>query len=199
MIKAQLAQACWDALAEESLADISLSLLAARCDIDEQSALIHGGDMTELILFQLDYLDAEALLTSAADFAEDEQASIYEKILEGLMMRFEMLSSARSQFAKLHHAALRNPLLALHLSHQLSHSVGKLLHLAGDETKGAVKQARILGVMGVLLRVRQVWVEDDTTGLELTLKALDAELKKACEWAVSFRVLSAEDVAPSAS
>ena len=109
-------------------------------------------------------------------------------------MRFEMLAPHRAQFEALHVAAKTAPALAAHLLHQLSDTVGKLLVLAGDDSTGFLKQARIIGVVGVLLRVRPVWIQDDGRDLGLTLKKLDDDLKRACEWAVSLRVLSEADV-----
>ena len=194
MTKADLAQACWTALADNMPQDIHLDDLASACGMSADDAIIFGGDVTELILTQLDRLDCEALATSAADFADDPHATIYDKILEGLMMRFEALAPYRSQFNHLHKAAMRNPLLALHLTHQLSHTVGKLLHLAGDDSTGPIKQARILGVVGTLLRMRASWAEDESADLGLTMKALDDGLKKACEWALTMRVLSESDI-----
>ena len=46
----------------------------------------------------------------------------------------------------------------------------------------------------MLLRVRPVWQSDDTADLSLTLSSLDKELRRAAEWAVSFRVLDAADL-----
>ena len=62
-----------------------------------------------------------------------------------------------------------------------------------------LKQARILGVIGVLLRVRSTWLDDDSADMGLTIKALDEELKKACEWAVTFRILSPSDMTQQAT
>lgn len=194
MKKAKLADVAWDLLADRAVSALAMSEIAEQADMPLAEAVLHGGDVTDLILAKLESLDVDALAQSADDFADDPHASIYEKILEGLMMRFELLAPYRAQFDALHDAAKKQPLLGLHLTHQLSHSVGKLLYLAGDESQGAIKQARILGVVGVLLRVRPVWSQDEGADLGLTLKALDDELKKACEWAVSLRVLSKDDV-----
>ena len=194
MEKTKLAQSCWAELAHHTPSQISLHSIAQASEMTYDQAVLYGGSVTDLIIYQLDWLDTKSLATSAEDFADDPDASIYEKILEALMMRFEALAPYRAQFNHLHDGAKQNPLLAMQCLHQLSHSVGKCLMLAGDMSEGAIKQARILGVVGVLLRVRPVWSQDEGADLGLTLKALDDELKKACEWAVSLRVLSKDDV-----
>ncbi len=76
----------------------------------------------------------------------------------------------------------------------------RLLSLCGDHVTGWRRQARINGIMAVLMQVRPVWQSDKTTDLALTVSSLDKELRRAAEWAVSFRVLDAadlDDAAPS--
>ena len=79
----------------------------------------------------------------------------------------------------------------------------RLLSLCGDEVTGWRRQARIKGIMIVLLQVRPVWQSDNTADLSLTLSSLDKELRRAAEWAVSYRFLYAADlddaVAPQTS
>jgi len=195
IMKAELAKACWQALSDTTPNHITMAQLADDCGISYDEAILHGGDVTHLILHQLDAFDDEALTQSYADFAEDPDASSYDKIFEGLIMRFEVMDPSRKQFENLHDGAKRQPLLAIHCLHQLSHSTDKLLSLSGDNSTGAIRQARIAGVVGVLMRVRSVWISDDTNDLGLTMKALDKELKKACEWALSLRILSQDDLA----
>lgn len=193
-MKAALAETCWQMLAHHMPADITMAKLAQACDVSEADAILHAGDVTHLLIHQIEKLDDEALQQSFADFADDPEASIYEKLLEGLIMRFEVCALSRPQFKNLHQEAIKNPLLAGHCLHQLSHTIGRLLYLAGDESTGLIKQLRITGIVGVLMRVRSVWMEDESADLGLTMKKLDDELKKACEWAVTLRVLSADDV-----
>ena len=83
-------------LASHMPADITMTKLAEACDISEADAVLHAGDVTHLILHQLEMLDDDALQQSFADFADDPDASIYEKLLEGLIMRFEVLPVARA-------------------------------------------------------------------------------------------------------
>ena len=188
----------WRQLGEAGFPSLHLDDIAEQAGIDPVTAQLVATDVTSLILHALRRHDLDALQTSQADFADDPEASIYEKLLEGLIMRFETLQESKPQIRNLHQAATRNPLLALQLSHQLGETVGKYLSLAGDDSTGPLKQARILGVIGVLLRVRSTWLDDDSADMGLTIKALDEELKKACEWAVTFRILSPSDMTQQA-
>lgn len=193
-IKAKLAAQCWTDLAEMEFDQLTLEALADKLDIPTSQAYLAAGSVSDLILYQLDMIDSEALATSLADFADDPDSTIYEKLFEGLVMRFEMFADHRTQIGKLHEAAKRNPILGLHLSHQLADVMGKLLWLSGDDSTGFVKEARKLGLTAVAFRVRPVWQIDESADLGQTMKKLDEELKKACEWAISLRVLSKEDV-----
>ena len=117
-MKAELAKACWEALADTMPNHITMTQLAEACGISYDEAILHGGDVTHLILHQLEVLDDEALSASFADFAEDPDASSYDKIFEGLIMRFEVMAPSRKQFANIHNGAIRAPLLAMHCLHQ---------------------------------------------------------------------------------
>ena len=65
MKKAELAEACWTALADHMPHDISLEKLAEACDISVDEAVLHGGDVTSLILAQLEMLDSQSLRAGA--------------------------------------------------------------------------------------------------------------------------------------
>lgn len=192
--RAKLAAQCWAELAVSSFDNLSLEAIAEQLGISASQAHLAAGSVTDLILYQLDKIDHQALSTSFADFEDDPDATIYEKLFEGLVMRFETFADHRAQISALHDAAKRNPALGLHLSHQLADVIGKLLWLAGDESTGFIKQARKLGVTAAVMRVRPVWQEDHSADLGQTMKKLDDELKKACEWAISLRILSKDDV-----
>ena len=193
--RALLAEHCWAELADVEFDQLSFEVIADKADIPLAEARLAAGSVTDLILIQLDKIDHKALATSLGDFADDPDATIYEKLFEGLVMRFEVFADYRAQIGKLHAASKRNPILGLHLSYQLADVMGKLLWMAGDESAGFIKEARKLGVSAVAMRVRPIWQDDTSSDLGQTMKALDNELKKACEWAISLRVLSKDDVA----
>lgn len=190
----QLANEAWEELALTGYESLKLSDIAQQCGMTEAEAVLVAGDVMQLILGKLQELDKAALAESLADFADDPDASIYDKILEGLTMRFEHFAQYRSQINALHQAAFRNPLLGLSLSHQLSETIAKLLFICGDTSTGWRKQARILGVTATVMRVRSDWADDETAGMELTMKKLDEALMKACDWALTLQILSDDDI-----
>ena len=195
--------ALWSALDQQPLGAISLEQLADEAGLALTDLYVRYADSDAVLLAALRALDAAALRQSADDFADVPEASVYEKLLEGLISRFELYAPLRVQMKAVHGAAQRNPVLAACLLARLADMTDRLLSLCGDEVTGWRRQARIKGILAVLLRVRRVWQSDDTAGLSLTLSSLDKELRRAAEWAVSFRVLDAADlddaVAPQTS
>ena len=186
--------ALWSALDQQSLGAVSLEQLANEAGLAVKDLYVRYADSDAVLLAALRALDSVALYQSANDFADAPEASIHEKLLEGLISRFELYAPLRVQMQAVHRAAQRNPLLAACLLAGLADMIDRLLSLCGDEITGWRRQVRVKGIMAVLLRVRPVWQSDDTADLSLTLSSLDKELRRAAEWAVSFRVLDTADL-----
>ena len=185
--------ALWSALSQQPLDAVSLEKLADEAGLAITDLYIRYADSDAVLMAALHDLDSASLRHSAGDFADAPETPVHEKLLEGLIRRFE-ICAFQSADAGVHIAAQRNPVLAACLLTRLSDMVNRLLYLCGDEVSGWRRQARIYGIMVLLLRVRPVWHSDDTADLSLTLKSLDKELKRAAEWAVSFRVLDDSDL-----
>ena len=191
--------ALWSALEQQSLGTVSLEQLGDEAGLALTDLYARYANSYAVLLAALRALDAAALHKSADDFADVPEASVHEKLLEGLISRFELYAPLRVQMKAVHGAAKRSPVLAACLLARLADMTDRLLSLCGDEVTGWRRQARIKGIMAVLLRVRPVWQSDDTAGLSLTLSSLDKELRRAAEWAVSFRVLDAADLDDAAA
>ena len=189
--------ALWAALEQHPFSTLSLDRLASDAGLDTNAVYIRYADTASVLLAALRAVDEAALAGAAADFADAPDASVHEKLLEGLISRFEAYSPFRTQMAAVNDAARRDPVLAACLLARLGDTTDRLLSLCGDHVTGWRRTVRIKGVVAVLLRVRGIWQKDDTPGLSLTLSALDKDLRRAAEWAVSFGVLSAADLHPS--
>ena len=186
--------ALWSALSQQPLDAVSLEKLADEAGLAITELYIRYADSDAVLMAALHALDSASLRHSADDFADAPETPVHEKLLEGLIRRFEIYAPFKVQMQAVHIAAQRNPVLAACLLTRLSDMINRLLYLCGDEVSGWRRQARIYGIMVLLLRVRPVWHSDDTADLSLTLKSLDKELKRAAEWAVSFRVLDDSDL-----
>ena len=184
----------WSALGQKSLNSMSIENLADAAGRTRTEVYARYSSSQAILLSALRALDEASLGKSAEDFADAPDASIHEKLLEGLISRFELYAPLRPQMQEVKQAAQLNPVLAARLLAQLADMTDRLLLLCGDNVVGWRRQARIKGVMAILLRAGTVWQSDDTADLSLTLRNLDKGLRQAAEWAVSFRVLDASEL-----
>tara|TARA_B100001057_G_scaffold459536_1_gene509798 strand:+ start:201 stop:887 length:687 start_codon:yes stop_codon:yes gene_type:complete len=186
--------ALWSALDQQSLGAVSLERMADEAGLATTDVYVRYANSDAVLLAALHALDTAALRQSADDFADAPEASVHEKLVEGLISRFELYAPLRVQMQAVHRAAQHHPVLAACLLTRLADMTDRLLSLCGDHVTGWRRQVRINGIVAVLMQVRPVWQSDETTDLALTLSSLDKELRRAAEWAVSFRVLDAADL-----
>lgn len=189
---AALREALWPALAERDYLQLTLHALADEAGISHTQAVLAAGSIERVLCSALQEIDDGVLAQSAADFADDESASMHEKLLEGLTQRFEAYADKRLALQSVAKACLRQPTLGLMLATNLESFVDRLLSLCGDNVSGFTRTARLKGVCGVFLKASTAWQRDDSPDLAKTLKTLDRDLKTAAEWAISLRVLLPE-------
>lgn len=184
----------WSALEQQPLSALHVEDIASAAGQDMTAVYVRYADSSAMLIAALRALDTAALADAATAFADAPEASVYEKLLEGLICRFERYDPLRVQMQRIREAGQRNPIFAACLLLRLADTVDRLLMLCGDHTTGWRRHARIKGVVGVLLGLHRVWQDDNTPDLSLTLSALDSKLRRAAQWAVSFGVLSAQDI-----
>ena len=185
----RLANAAWTQLADTTPRQLHIDDIAAAAGIPTAAARAVTGSITTLILHQLTTLDRQAVLESLTDIEEAGEVSVRDKIVEGLMHRFEVYAPYRQQIAQLDRAARRDPTLGLRLLDSLAQAMRMLLRMAGDDLSGLGGEARVRGVAFVAMQVARVWQDDDAPELSATLKAIDTRLGRAEEWGRTLRVL----------
>ena len=197
--RSQLVEAFWAALRDRSFAELSLEMLAGEAGRDGQEHLASPSDMagladiTDLACVAVAMVDDQALAEIAEDFNDAGDASVQEKLVEGLIHRFESFAPLKPQMQALHLACMRNPVLGMALGYQLLRAIDRLLRLCGDDSSGIKRMLRVKGVCAVVMRVRPTWMADETADLSQTLKQIDSELEKAREWAVSLKILEQDE------
>ena len=191
--KAALQEALWVALSHQDYVQISFPALAEDAGISHCRAVLVAGSVERVLLGALQEMDDATLAQCAEDFADDKQADIHEKLLEGLTQRFEAYADKRTGLHSVSKACPRQPALAILLSSNLYSFIDRLLMLCGDDEEGLKRMARIHGICGVVLKASTAWQRDDSPDLSKTIKVLDQDLKKAAEWAVSLRILAADE------
>lgn len=192
MMMDRLADAAWTQLAELSPRAMHIDDVAAEAGVPSAAARAVAGSMANLILHKLARLDRQAVLETLADIEDAGDVPARDKIIEGLMHRFEVYAPYRRQMAQLETAARRDPALGLRLIESLSQAMRMLLRMAGDDLAGVRGEARVRGVAGVAMIVARVWQTDDTPDLSTTLKEIDRRLATAEEWGRTLRVLDSD-------
>lgn len=184
----QLAAVAFDMLADKPLEQISLDDVADAANIDRDYAAICAGTVSALILHHLSMLDNKAMSETFDDLKDAGDVSIREKILEAILHRFEVYNPYKKAVASLAKSALRNPPFGLELFARRVAVTRRLLLLCGDNPKGWQGEARIHGVVGVMVASARVWHKDDAPDLSMTMKEIDRRLEQAEDWGHSLGV-----------
>ncbi|XDZ66167.1 hypothetical protein AB8880_01880 [Alphaproteobacteria bacterium LSUCC0684] len=168
---------------------LTLDEVATEARID--AGLLHRlfTDMSVLVDQGIRDMDDKIIFGLAEDFAEDPEASVREKILEGLIVRFEAYAPYKMAINHLNKASCRNPILGGMLILRLNHAMHSLLRLAGGAGDGLTGMLRVKGLSAVALTCQRDWMKDETSDLAATSRALDTRLKQAESLAVSFRLI----------
>ena len=119
--------ALWSALEEKPLRAVSLEQLADEAGLTLTDLYVRYADSNAVLLAALRALDAAALRQSADDFADAPEVTVHEKLLEGLISRFELYAPFRAQMKAVYGAAQRNPVLAACLLARLADMTDRLL------------------------------------------------------------------------
>ena len=194
MMLDRLADAAWEQLADLSPRAIHIDDIATDAGIPAAAARAVAGSISNLVLNKLARLDRQAVLETLADIEDAGDVPVRDKIIEGLMHRFEVYAPYRRQMAQLENAARRDPALGLRLIDSLVHAMRMLLRMAGDDLAGVRGEARVRGVAAVAMLVARTWQTDDTTDLSTTLKDIDRRLATAEEWGRTLRVLDGDSL-----
>ena len=184
----QLAAVAFEMLAHTALDKISLDDVADAAGVDRDYAAVCAGTVSSLILHHMTMLDNQAMLETFDDLKDAGEVSIREKILEAILHRFEIYNSHKKTVSSLAKFAVRNPQLGLELLSKRIAITRRLLMMCGDNPHGWQGEARIRGVVGVMVASARVWQKDDTPDLSMTMKEIDRRLEQAEDWGHSLGV-----------
>ena len=130
------------------------------------------------------------MLSLADDFADDPEASHHDKILEGLIARYEAWRPYRKAIDHLNKASLRDPLLGAMLVMRLNQASERLLTIAGVDLGGINGMLRVKGLSGIALYMQREWMRDDSPDMATTIRSLDQRLRQAEKLASTLRIIT---------
>lgn len=186
----QIGAAALDLLNDRPLNALDLGEISIAAKTDEAltrrlfscpAAAVEKGlaDLDETIMFTLD-----------SDFAEDPDASVHEKILEGLVARYEAYRPFKQAIDHLNKASMRDPVLAAMMISRLNQASERLLNIAGVKISGIAGILQVKGLSGVALSCQREWMRDDSPDMATTIRALDQRLGQAEEIASGLRLIN---------
>ena len=188
-IRGDVGRAMITALHDHEFAAIDVNLLAQHTGHDSQLISRLFPDMMMAADQGLRDLDDQIMARLAEDFADDADAQAREKILEGLIARYETYAPHKTVIKALNKASVTNPLLATMMVTRLNIASKTILELAGVDTSGLVGMLRVKGLSGVALACQRDWFHDDTADLSVTIRSLDSRLKQAESLAASLMII----------
>ena len=188
-IRRDVGRAMLSCLNDYKYTDITFDVIAAA--VSHDAALIRRlfPDMTQMVYQGLRDLDDEIMESFADDLAGDVDAEIKERILEGLIVRYEAYRPFKAAIKHLNAASVSNPVLASVTIQRLSDVSRTILELSGDDTSGILGLLRVKGLAGVAISAQREWFRDETSDMSSTIRVLDQRLNQAEELAETLNII----------
>lgn len=166
-------------LAEHPWIEIEISDIAERAGLTLGELREEFGSPLAILAAHMKALDRQVLDASTPD---DAELTPRERLFEVLMRRLEALAPHKEAIRSLAHSARRNPPLALALNGLAVRSQHWMLTAAGINAHGPKGMIRAQGLAMMFAQVIGVWLDDDETGLDRTMAALDRGLTSGQRW-----------------
>ena len=157
---------------------IDLENLSQECDFDVLN--VNGGlrNKVDLLVAFSEFIDTTVAQSIDADL-KDDQIPLRERLLEALLIRFEILAPYKSGIIKLMKALPNNPNFVLIGSKSLKLSMEATLAAVGLESRGIQGTIRVKGLCVIFLSGVCTWSKDNSEDLSATTRTLDERLKQA--------------------
>jgi|SRR5262245_22694036 len=167
-------------LAKSRFEEIGLAEVAGQAGIKLSELRTEFGSTLAILGAQLREID-RVVLAGTDPTMTDEPAR--ERLFDVLMRRIDALGPHKEAVRSLMCSARRNPGLAFALNAMAVRSQRWMLEAAGIGTSGPRGALRAQGAALMFARVLSVWIDDEESGLDRTMAALDRGLASAERWA----------------
>ncbi|MDR4307363.1 TetR/AcrR family transcriptional regulator [Chelatococcus sambhunathii] len=174
--RGKIVEALLELLAHRRWNDIGLADIAARADISLAELRGLFPSKGAILAGFLRQVDLEVLDHDVKDMAQEPAR---ERLFDVLMRRFEALAPHREALRAVRDGLRTDPMGAAALNQVAVSSMQWMLAAAGIPESGPLGLARAQGLLLVLARVFDTFLNDPDEGLARTMKALDEELRRA--------------------
>lgn len=166
-------------LAEHPWIEIEISDIAERAGMTLGELREEFSSPLAILAAHMQAIDRQVLDAGTPD---DAEMTPRERLFEVLMRRLEALAPHKEAIRSLMHSVRRNPPLALALNGLAVRSQHWMLTAAGISAHGPKGMIRAQGLAVMFAQVVGVWLDDDESGLDRTMAALDRGLTSGQRW-----------------
>lgn len=121
-------------------------------------------------------LDKEVLKTLGSDIAEDTTSSTYDKLLEGLSLRFEKYIKYKQVFKVLSENSEQKIKIFFNILQENYNFSNSLLDLIEKEQNCGIKSLKSIALNIVFIRCVEIFFEDENNNLDRVIRHLDKYL-----------------------
>ena len=181
-LKWRLCEAYFSILVSSKKSSIIFEDLCLHCNVsyDEAKKIIPEDSIHNKFFFLkilISRLDKETLEEFKTDISEDTISSTYDKILEGLTLRFEKFLEYKSAFKIMSNVKERRVEIFFKLLQQNYLFMSGLLDLVENNPNCSVKTIKSVALNILFIKAIEVFLKDESNNIDSTVRYLDKYLK----------------------
>ena len=177
----KLCEAYFSILDKNMTSLVSLDQLSVEAKISKDKVeKILSNNSTDYKIFFLKILiskvDGEVLNELKADIFDDNISSTYDKILEGLILRFEKYVKYRESFKILSKSSKQKIKVFLNVFKENYNFSSNLLTLIEDDQNCGIKTLKSLALNAVFTKCLDIFLKDENKDIDAVMRYLDKYL-----------------------
>ena len=177
----KLCKAYFSILEMSMISEVSLDQLCIKAKVsrEEVEKIVPNNLMNYNIFFLkilISRLDREVLAELQADIAEDTISSTYDKILEGLSLRFEKYFEYKQSLKILSKSSKQKIEVFLNVFKENYYFSSNLLTLIEDDQNCVIKTFKALALNFVFTKCLEIFLKDENTNIDTVIRYLDKYL-----------------------
>ena len=177
----KLCEAYFSILKKGMTSEISLDQLCINADIsrDEADKIVPNNSMDYRIFFLkilISKLDREVFTELEADLADDNISSTYDKILEGLSLRFEKYLQYKEPLRILSSDSKQKTEVFFKVFRENYNFSSNLLTLIEEDKKCGIKTLKSLALNIVFTKSLEIFLKDTNEDIDAVIRYLDKYL-----------------------
>ena len=177
----KLCEAYFSILEMSKTTEVSLDLLSeiSKISTKEIEKIVPNNSINYKIFFLkilISKLDREVLSELKADIAEDTISSTYDKILEGLSLRFEKYLEYKQSFKILSQNSKQKTEVFLNVFRENYNFASNLLTLIEEDQRCGIKILKSVALNIVFTKSLEIFLKDENKDIDTVIRYLDKNL-----------------------